>query len=270
MKVQWMAVSAFCACLTVSAFGADAAMRVWKSADGRAAVTAALVRVEGETIVIRRNDGTLFTSPAAKFSAADRDYARQAAAPKRAGVNWLAWIGGIIGLWLCWRFLRECREWLALLAAKAKVARIGRSGRMPVIDAPSVVLKAGETALWSEKSILFEPATVRHSVSSGVSYRVCKDVYLHSGRSESRASVEWSRMGKGQLIVTSQRVIFIGGDVSRELSVVSLADVRQEARAVRLSEGERTHVFTSRNGYYLSWLIRNSAALLVANRASKK
>ncbi len=59
----------------IVAFAHAAEMRLWASADGKHTVFAELVKVDGDVVVLRRDDGKTIRVPLAKLSAEDRKFA---------------------------------------------------------------------------------------------------------------------------------------------------------------------------------------------------
>jgi hypothetical protein len=89
-----------------------------------------------------------------------------------------------------------------------------QQGQLPAIESP-VPLQKNETAHFCFDRVYFlQDRAKREYVggSSGVSFRVARGVYYHVGshRGQSISHFELTPIGKGQLILTSMRLIFSG------------------------------------------------------------
>ncbi len=117
-------------------------------------------------------------------------------------------------------------ELLSTLHTQRKIYELSRGVITPITLA-GVQLKGGELAYWSEPVGLFEEKVIRRETvggNRGISFRIARGVSYRFGSSRGHsvpvtATVEVAR---GDLVITSQRVIFKG---DRKTMTIALDDV---------------------------------------------
>lgn len=125
---------------------------------------------------------------------------------------------------------------------------------LPIIK-PSAFLNKNEQAFLEEETKLTEPRAIRKysGGTRGVGFRVMKGVYIgaggRSGTSENHQ--EWRLIDTGKLIITNQRLIFLGGKENRAIplkKILSL-NVSLDAIEVAVESRSKSMVFSVKNGY---------------------
>lgn len=103
----------------------------------------------------------------------------------------------------------------------------------PIPHYSGIILRPGEEIFYAAPAMMYsdkEKVTGYTGGGGGVSVRVAKGVTLHSGSSGRRAIREKVRNFKpGDIVVTTQRVVFTGQDGSFEFSAKKITAVKMEA-----------------------------------------
>jgi hypothetical protein len=126
-------------------------------------------------------------------------------------------------------------------------------GNPPRVVAPNVILQKGEVPHWSENASLMEERVVARRYvggSSGLSFRIAKGVSYRVGASRGQliSDKEIQAVSIGELVVTSQRVVFRGNAKSFAYRLDQLLEVNLFSDGIRLtgSNGKpRTVKFSS-------------------------
>ncbi len=141
--------------------------------------------------------------------------------------------------------------WLADQVLLDKLARAAQAATGPGGGADSgVILKAGEVALWMGQASLIEPRRQQGHYQgsySGVSFRIAKGVRYTVGGSRGHyvpGPEVQTPVDSGRAVVTTQRVLFIGGRSNREWAYSKLVSVDSSANdaTVLLSVSNRQKV----------------------------
>ncbi|MGI5868658.1 MAG: hypothetical protein ACOX9C_04330 [Kiritimatiellia bacterium] len=140
---------------------------------------------------------------------------------------------------------------------QAMVEAAERAGGLDPVASP-ILLRKGESAYWAEPSNLYETRAVRRAAGGGVSVSVGRGVVLHSGGGQSRSTQEWQHIASGTLVVTDKRIVFDGAGTDRVVRLDKLLSVDGSAFEIEVSAESRqkSMVFTSANGFYVEWLVR--------------
>ena len=111
--------------------------------------------------------------------------------------------------------------------ADAWIKRMNGQSLSP-IENPSVKLKAGEAVFLSWRGALYETRAVRHYVSSGMSARVARGLYVNGRRGTSTSVETWTYLSGGDFIVTNKRILFSGDPASRVVELHNLVSATLE------------------------------------------
>jgi hypothetical protein len=123
------------------------------------------------------------------------------------------------------------------------VARVN-DGRMPVVDAPALLTRAGETVHLETSAELLKSVAVRefHAGSQGVSFRIMKGVTYRVGSTRGHlvtVGSELQTVDDGILSVTSRRVVYAGGRKTLEFRYDRLVGMELYEDGIRLSVTNR-------------------------------
>jgi hypothetical protein len=136
-------------------------------------------------------------------------------------------------------------------ATKRELARLRllseiKRGNMPAISQPSnIILQKDERAYWVEPSALMEEKVIRRTYqggSHGVSFRVMKGVSYRVGSSRGHIVSETGMVpvSRGELVITSRRIIFHGDRKSFAAGYHQLLDVQFFNNGLKVSQTTRT------------------------------
>lgn len=124
---------------------------------------------------------------------------------------------------------RQRQERLQRLRGEADAWIKRMNGRsLSPIENPPAKLKAGEVAFLSWRGFLYETRAVRHYVSSGMSARVARGLYVNGRRGTSTSVETWTYLSSGDFIVTNKRILFAGDSASRIVELHNLVSVALE------------------------------------------
>lgn len=124
---------------------------------------------------------------------------------------------------------RQRQERLQRLRGEADAWIKRMNGRsLSPIENPPAKLKAGEVAFLSWRGFLYETRAVRHYVSSGMSARVARGLYVNGRRGTSTSVETWTCLSSGDFIVTNKRILFAGDSASRIVELHNLVSVALE------------------------------------------
>jgi hypothetical protein len=129
------------------------------------------------------------------------------------------------------------------LSADATIARVN-AGRLPVVPAPSILLKRGETDHLETDVQLLKSVTDRQWQAgySGVSFRIAKGVRFNTGSVRGHSVVTGSHLegvDAGSLVVTNQRVVFTGSLKTIELPIAKVVATHVYSDAIAFSMSNR-------------------------------
>ncbi len=119
-----------------------------------------------------------------------------------------------------------------------------------------VLLDKNEDAYFIEQDIDYgEERNVRISKGRGVSFRVIRGVYYHTGGSQGRYLPEIERVDKGNLYLTNKRAIFKGRFETRTFDLNKIISIENFSDAIVLSGvTKKTPYFFVYNPYL--WKVR--------------
>jgi|GEM_PF-4477899 len=175
-----------------------------------------------------------------------------------------------------WKRKREERaEQRRIEEEKARQKRIKQlsdfeKGKLPKLSVKnvSVVFKKNEIVHRAERTNLYEPRSVRNY--GGGSIRIAKGIRLHAGQAESH--LENRQIDSGSLILTSQRLVFVGGlrttsiDLRKIFNIIPFEDGFQINR-----EGKnRPESFSSEDSEVWAASIKGAIKNLKGKRDSKE
>lgn len=124
---------------------------------------------------------------------------------------------------------RKYQKRLQCLKQEADEWIVKMNGRpLAPVENPPVKLKTGEVAFLVWRGFLYETRSVRHYVSSGISARVAKGVYVNGRRGTSTSVETWTCLSNGDFIVTNKRILFAGDSASRIVELHNLVSVALE------------------------------------------
>lgn len=111
--------------------------------------------------------------------------------------------------------------------ADAWIERMNGRSLSP-IENPPAKLKTEEMAFLSWRGFLYETRAVRHYVSSGMSARVARGLYVNGRRGTSTSVETWTYLASGDFIVTNKRILFSGDSASRVVELHNLVSATLE------------------------------------------
>jgi len=117
----------------------------------------------------------------------------------------------------------------------------------PILPAPSdttIVLKKNEVPIYKMNNItLSEPRAVRTSRGNygGYSYRITKGVTIHSGRTSSRSEShdEIKEIDKGELLITNQRVVFLGSNRTTNIDMKKIISITSGPSMIQIQRSNK-------------------------------
>jgi hypothetical protein len=100
--------------------------------------------------------------------------------------------------------------------------------------------QACESAFYSTPSTLFETRAVRSYQAGHSGVRVAKGVYIGGTSGRSISTQQWAALDTGRLIITNQRLVFVGGKKDRTIALKKIVSVKTSLTEILLSvEGRR-------------------------------
>ncbi len=126
------------------------------------------------------------------------------------------------------------------------VAEITRNGVMDEVADCPILLQENESAVWVEKSTLFETRAVRRTRN-----------YVTS------SFQQWQSIATGWLVLTTKRLVFDGDAANRTIplkKILSSSSINSgDEIHVASSSRQKEMAFSSRNSFLLSWLVNTLA-----------
>lgn len=119
-----------------------------------------------------------------------------------------------------------------------------RGGKLPAVNAPNVILRSTEKALWVQPGQLWENRVVTRRYeggSAGISFRIAKGITLRSGGTRGRLVSDNADVpvSTGNFIVTNRRFIFEGDQKSFETEFEKILSIDSHLDGIRFSESNR-------------------------------
>lgn len=141
------------------------------------------------------------------------------------------------------------------------------AARKPRAVPSPIVLNAGEEARYCSSASLYEPRAVLYTDYGGGSVQLTDELTIHSGSSRSASRQEWGWISNGRLVVTNERVVFVGDCACRNIPLASIMSLGYDVFNLTLttSESQKPMEFGSVNGRILYDLLRQFTALLEAS-----
>ena len=150
-------------------------------------------------------------------------------------------------------------------AEEVFIARVN-DGRLPELANPPIILKRNEIAHLVTNASLMKEVLIREykGGSRGVSFRVMKGVSYRVGSHRGTMQVVGSRLepaDTGELVVTSQRVVFTGPRRTQECRYDKLIDVNvyRDAIELHVSNRQKPSLFQVKSGPMIAAAV-NAAA----------
>lgn len=115
---------------------------------------------------------------------------------------------------------------------------------LPVPSDTTIVLKKNEVPVYRMNNVtLSEPRAVRTSSGGygGASVRIAKGVTIHSGRtaSKSESHDEIKLIDSGELLITNQRVIFLGSNRTTNIEMKKIISITSGARMIQIQRSNK-------------------------------
>ncbi len=131
---------------------------------------------------------------------------------------------------------------------------ISQSGKLPVVENPPIMLREAEFATLMAQSQLMEERAVRRGGYGGI--RIARGVWIGGSQSESHG--ELRTIDSGLLILTNQRLVFIGAMRTSEIPLKKIINVTQgeDALLVNTTARQKAQLFTLPNPHIWAWIIR--------------
>lgn len=119
-----------------------------------------------------------------------------------------------------------------------------KRGNMPVVETKGVLLGANEVAYWQEPVTLFEVAEKKGKGFTGVELKLPIGIHFSVGAKTVQDEKGWKKVADGDLIVTSERLLFQSGAHSFVLPWSRVAAVQffVSGFAAQASRGEPKYV----------------------------
>ncbi len=138
--------------------------------------------------------------------------------------------------------------------AQKLIQDVSSSGRLPVVKDPPILLHEGEFATLMADSKLIEERAVRLGAYGGM--RVAKGMWIGGGQSESHG--ELRAIDSGLLVLTNQRLVFVGSMRTSEIPLKKIVNVTEwvDALQVNTSARQKAQTFTIPNPFIWGTLIR--------------
>lgn len=95
-------------------------------------------------------------------------------------------------------------------AQRESILREYQQGNLPIVESTTLMLERNEKCYLEYPATLNEEVKVRKGGMGGFSFRIMKGVYYHTGRFKSEPTPEMREVDKGNLYITSERVVFVG------------------------------------------------------------
>lgn len=86
-----------------------------------------------------------------------------------------------------------------------------KKGNVPVIETKDVLLGLDEVAFWEEPVSLFEPSEKKGREFTGVELKLPIGIHFSVGAKTVKDEKGWKKIADGELILTSERLVFQGG-----------------------------------------------------------
>lgn len=119
------------------------------------------------------------------------------------------------------------------------------SDSLPEIQVPNIMMKTGEIAHYfcdGGLNITKRQAIGRTGTSGGMSFRIAKGVYLHSGKSGSHTIYsDVTNMYSGLVVITNQRIIFLQAQHGFETLISRLTAVSPTSGGLLLQSGNKVY-----------------------------
>lgn len=120
-----------------------------------------------------------------------------------------------------------------------------QQGNVPELHVTNVIMQKNEKTYWMEPSLLSEEKVISRRYeggSQGVSFRIMKGVSYRVGSSRGHLVSEtgFVVVSDGDLLITSQRVIFRGDRKSFAIKLDKILDTQLFTNGIQLSENNRS------------------------------
>lgn len=123
-----------------------------------------------------------------------------------------------------WQEMEQIQDYLGIEDAeiaktkrdlyRARIMSEIKRGNMPVIETDDVLLGADEIAYWNEPVSLFELSSKKGRGFTGVELKLPIGIRFSVGANTVKDETGWKNVGDGELILTSDRLVFQGGSQS--------------------------------------------------------
>lgn len=166
-------------------------------------------------------------------------------------------------LWWALRSSRTKRPVIDLVEAKHMEAQaiLSSLGEAATVEIGSTILTANETPVYSERSEMTEISAGRSTRGAGTRIKI-GGVPLYFGGSESTRVDRTTSAGTGLLLLTSQRLLFVGTRAQFSVPLTSITSVQNRVASLTVSVARRQRpvMFTTDNGFVWDHLIRETRA----------
>jgi hypothetical protein len=138
--------------------------------------------------------------------------------------------------------------------AQEILTRFSSSGGLPVIQDPPVILQDGELGVLMAKSQLMEERAVRRAGYGGI--RVARGVWI--GGSQSEPHGELRTIDSGTLVLTNQRLVFLGTLRTSEIPLKKIVSITRwlDAIQINMSGRQKAQLFSVDNPLIWESLIK--------------
>lgn len=115
---------------------------------------------------------------------------------------------------------------------------------------PELIPEKDEYVFGYADVILNEIRSVRNGTYGGYSIRVCKGVSFHTGGTRGESHDELRAISQGKLIITNNRIVFIGTGMKREVKMSKVISVNCGWDYIEIaSDGrQKSMIFSNING----------------------
>ncbi len=125
--------------------------------------------------------------------------------------------------------------------ANSYVAVAKEGKKLPTIES-SALMEKNELAFMEGGSILSEPRSVRKTSGGMAGVRIMKGVTVGGFGSESRSSLEWTKLDSGILTITNQRLLFRGNLENRTIPLNKIVSFNTTKQTIEVSVDGKTKI----------------------------
>lgn len=147
-----------------------------------------------------------------------------------------------------------------IASQRNRIIKLIDDGTLPSVESHSVILQKGEHAFCEFPgglNITRNKMLGTSGGNGGVSVRVAKGVYVHSGSSASRKIYgDVTTVYNGTLVVTSRRIVFLNPEKGFEIPLSKITGLYSTFDTLTLQHGNKSYIISVYNSDIIERLIR--------------